>query len=207
MKKINVFLGMFILLAIVTSCVTESPEQEVELETFQKSAGFDAGYIYFESLKDEEPTDGLYLYDKLDPSEKAAVWVFKYSLFKNNAVLNNEQSNAIDDMISFYMENDFKEEDVNGQIYKDEVFDAFDPFTSNSLVGFLNNDPTTPPTETDDKYTGFTYELKSPCHEEFVNGESIGFYESITVRRYVRGNLKEKSKTIQPCGNFAFLTS
>lgn len=198
-------------ISLITSCDTNEVEltEEQQIEFLAKNSGFDPKAIFDEVINDTTNVDGIKVYDELSDQQKTNVFVYKYQKFKSDNVLNLNQKSAIDDLIAYYSNNIRIEEDIKVQPEIDAVFENFNVFQSVSLIGFVGNNPVEsgPATSTDEDYTGFTYELKSECHEEFVDGESVGFYETITVRRYRNGRLKETWKnTLQPCGNYALLT-
>ncbi|MGB5981083.1 MAG: hypothetical protein WBG46_02960 [Nonlabens sp.] len=212
MKKLSLIFGLILSISLITSCDTEETEltEEKQIETYAKSSGFDPKTIFDEVINDTTNVDGIKVYDELSDQQKTNVFVYKYQQFKSDNVLNANQKSSIDDLIAYYSNNFRIEEDIKVQPEIDAVFENFSVFQSVSLIGFVGNNPVDPEPETvtDEHYTGFTYQLKSSCHEEFVDGESIGFYETITVRRYRDGYLKETWKnTLQPCGNYALLTA
>lgn len=71
------------------------------------------------------------------------------------------------------------------------------------LIGTINND------DAQNQTNGWRYELVEPCHAEYVDGEFIGFYETINVRRYALGFIRtyQALNQLVPCGTYGFLTN
>jgi hypothetical protein len=137
MKKISLFLGMIAFIAFTTSCETDTVEQDSQ-ELISKSGGFEAESAYFNILANTE--SGMDQFDALTNSQKQAVWLFKYTRFKNDNTLTGLQEEAVDELMSYINEADFSEFNLaEVTLLEDSINENFDLETSGFLLATLEN--------------------------------------------------------------------
>jgi hypothetical protein len=197
MKRVSLFLGMIAFMAFTTSCETDNVEQDNQ--GFQtKSVEFNAEDTYYSIIANTE--SGMTQFDALIVSQKQDVWVFKYTRFKNDNSLNGLQVEAIDELLSFVDASDFNEgNEVLENSLESDVRALFTEEQSDFLLFTLENG--LEDVEVSLKcFWCRQWEETAPCHEEFVNGESIGFYTSgtSTTRRFWFRTNREFN-VLRPC--------
>lgn len=207
MKKNNLFLGIMAFMTLLTSCDKDDiNEDSNELMVLNELNGFDAKTAYLKLV--DNPDQALQIYDEYTEQEATSIWLYKYELFESTITLTTEQKTAIEEAKIFVIQNEITSGDVNEEDQTSLINTIEDVFTTEQslfLIYHFENDFTEVKSR---PFFGDTFELNQGCHEEFVNGESIGFYEVITVRRYRFGIRTRiwRSHWV-PCGTFDFFTT
>lgn len=205
---------MVLITMLITSCEQENIAQENN--DFQKSATFDAETTYWSILGNTE--SGMDQFNALTNEQKQDVWEFKYDRFIGDNSLSSSQLAAVNIAKDYVEVLDFSEPEYPTDLFKitvNQVFSAFESNQSVSLMFGLDNsddtfgDVSNNQNQTEaDRYTGFTYQLDSPCHAQVIGGEVTDTpVETVTIRRYRRGKLIESRQMDVPCGTVGFQTA
>jgi hypothetical protein len=192
-------------MTLVTSCQKDNiNEESTELKVLSELNSFDEKSAYLNLINN--PDKALEIYDQYSEQEATSIWLYKYELFESTNTLSTEQKAAIDDAKIFVIENEITSGDINEEDQTLLITTIEKAFTTEQslLIYHFENDFIEVKSR---PFFGDTFELNQGCHEEFVNGESIGFYEVITVRRYRFGiRTRIWNSHGVPCGTFDFFT-
>ncbi|PQJ32989.1 hypothetical protein BST92_14130 [Nonlabens arenilitoris] len=205
MKKISLILSIFFFTMFITSCETETSVQENN--DFQKSITFDAETTYWSILRNTE--SGMAQFDALTNEQKQAVWVFKYDRFIADNTLITDQLAAVNVAKDYVSTVDFSAEpnESNLDAIESQLAAEFDEDTKNFLLLTLENSPIDIGAAGNNNQTEGCFwcwdivSVDQPCHEEFVDGESIGFYATVTLqrRRFFIGGTRRFPNRLVPC--------
>lgn len=176
---------MIAFIAFTTSCETDTVEQGNQALQ-AKSGEFDAESTYYSILGNTE--SGMAQFDALTNFQKQAVWVFKYTRFKNDNTLTALQEEAVDELFSYVNDVDFSDGDETLESnLESNVRDRFNEEQSDFLLFTLEND-------TEDialKSCFWCYQeipgTRSACSPVIVDGEYTGdftFTTRVSVRRF-----------------------
>lgn len=192
---------------LIASCSIEneqtSPEKDA-LELNAKSSN-SLSDLYFELIKNHftKPKD----FDNLPLATKVDLYEFKYDLFMNENILTEDQKEAVKGLKTYVQNLDFEAYDLpNDKVI--DVYSKFDYVQGTFLLGHLGNSPIDydPPIETYGCWWCWVViEVTNPCHMEYVDGQPIGYYETVTAeRRGIFGIATGEIQTniLQPCGNY-----
>lgn len=161
----------------------------------------DVSTLYFDLLASNFQKSNQY--DNLPLDVKVDLWEFKYNRFLNENNLTLGQIVAVQDLKNYVatLEFDADLELSEGSLIN--VYENFDFEDGTFLLAHLGN--------SQEDYTNAIQkgcwwcwditEVTNPCHVDYVNGEAIGFYQTVTVQRRgvfgIRGEVKEN--ILLPC--------
>lgn len=139
--------------------------------------------MYFDLLESNFQKSNQY--DNLPLDVKVDLWEFKYNRFLNENNLTSDQIAAVQDLKSYVKA---VELDSDLELSKESIINIYENFDFEDgtfLLGHLGNSQEDY-INTIQKGCWWCWEIidvTNPCHVEYINGEAIGFYQTVTVQR------------------------
>jgi hypothetical protein len=159
--------------------------------------------LYFELLKDHFTNPEAFI--ELSLEMRVDLYEFKYDRFIENNDLTIEQVEAVLELKSHVQEVENNKELELSNDLVNTIYSNFSYEQGTFLIGYLGNSPIDydPPTQTEGCWFCWRRVITTPCHEEFRDGESIGFYQTETMERHgafgVRNSSRDIENVIMPC--------
>lgn len=180
-----------IILAILFTFVSCQNEQDTLAKDYES--------LYWETINKGFAKNGGDPFLELTTEDQIGVWDYKLDLFVRDNHLTADQLIAIQAIKDFNHEVGI----LNSMELQHELLDHFDLETTTILIGNLPNTSE----NTASQSCWWCWDVVGVienCHMEFVNGEPIGYYETILVQRRGIFGIRngQPIEVLSACGNY-----
>jgi hypothetical protein len=189
---------------LVVSCSRENEQVETEsdsVESVTKSSNI-LSELYFDLIKNHftNPKD----FDNLPLITKINLYEYKDDIFLSENTLTGDQTDAVENLIEYVQNLEFEDYDLPNESVI-AIYSNFNYEQGTFLLCHLGNSPGDyePPTQTEGCWWCHRRTITKSCHEVFVDGESIGFYQEETMLRHgifgIRNSSRDQPGVLMPC--------
>lgn len=200
---------MVVAIAII-SCSQDNEQLLTEansIENLAKSSN-EVSALYFDLLANHFQNPEAF--NELSLETKIDLYEYKYDRFLNENDLTSDQIQAIDGLKVFVKNLEFDSELELSNDKVTSVWSNFDFEQGAFLLFHLGNssgdyESSIQSDEVSRCWWCWRRVITNPCHEEFVDGESIGFYQTEQMQRHglfgIRNSSRDKDAVLMPCGS------